>query len=377
MGKLQSMSERDLYATSGDLGEQLTMVLEPELQSQLDSQRRKVDVDHFDVTIRELVRMTSEGELERAPLYQRKFRWDEHDESHLIESILLGLPIPSVFVATNANGTWEVVDGLQRLSTVIHFVADPPELLESIGKTAPLRLVGLEKVSKLNGLLFADFPTPLRLTFFRRALRVTALSDKSDYHVRFDMFERLNRGGISLTAQEVRGCIFRGSFNDLLRELADNEAFRRLVKLQKQKQDDGTREELVLKFFAYLENRHVFKGAVTEFLNDYMKAATTSFEYDAGRDLFQSVVREIGALLPEAFVRAGYPNTPLNQLEAVMVATAELLRAGTPVQKPQPGWMNDKELVRTSTGATNTASMLGSRIKRATELLQGVDVVVE
>src|SRR5438105_2193610 len=107
------------------------------IQQQLDAQRRLVDVDNFDVTVRELVRMVAEDELARAPEYQRKFRWEVEDESKLIESLLLGLPVPSLFVATNPNGTWEVVDGLQRLSTLLHFIAEPPVLLKSIDKADP------------------------------------------------------------------------------------------------------------------------------------------------------------------------------------------------------------------------------------------------
>jgi hypothetical protein len=339
-----------------------------QLQQQLDEQRRRVDVDNFDVTVRELVRMAAEGELDRAPAYQRKFRWTETDESKLIESLLLGLPVPSVFVATNPNGTWEVVDGVQRISTLIHFIAEPVVLLSTIGKTSPLRLQGLEKVGGLNDKTYADLPTPIQLAINKRALRVTALSDKSDLKARFDMFERLNTGGVALTAQEVRACIYRGPFNDLLRELANGHTFRKLVKLQKVKQEDGTREELVLKFFAYLNNRQHFKGAVTEFLSEYMENADENLDIDGSRDLFNDVVARIYSVTRGPFVRKGYSNTPLNQLEAVMVAVGALVGAGARISKPSKNWLDDPELVRTSTGATNTASMLKARIDRATAL---------
>lgn len=343
----------------------------PRLQARLDEQRRKVDVDHFDVTVRELVRMASENELDRAPEYQRKFRWSDADESRLIESVFLGLPVPSLFVAANADGTWEVVDGLQRLSTLIHFVAEPAVLLKTIDRPGPLKLIGLEAVPDLNGLTYAELPGPLRLAFNKRSLRVTALSDKSDLNVRFDLFERLNNGGIALTAQEVRACIYRGPLNDLLRELADDSGFRRLVKLQKRRQEDGTREEVVLKFFAYLNSRAKFGGAVTDFLNDYMEAATKSFDVDAAREIFHRVIGHINAVLDGPFVREGYPNTPVNQLEAVMVAVGDLLRENAPIVPPPDGWLNDAELVRASTGATNTASMLRDRIARARQLWSG------
>ena len=346
------------------------------LQGQLDVQRRTVDVDHFDITTRELVRMVEEKELERAPAYQRKFRWTEADESRLIESLFLGLPVPSVFVATNPNSTWEVVDGLQRLSTLVHFLSSSKNVLGSIGKTAPLRLQGLEKLSEFNGLTLAELSSPLQLAFGKRSLRVTALSDKSDYHVRFDMFERLNTGGVALSHQEVRACIFRGKFNQLLVELASYGSFQKLVKLQSRRLNDGTREELVLKFFAYLKNRHNFDGAVTSFLNDFMAQASESFDETAGRKLFTTVVDSLLNVCGGPFVRKGYGNTPLNQLEAVMVAAGEIVTEKKKFQRPRNDWLNDRELVKHSTKGTNTPAALRRRIERARALLMGAKVIV-
>lgn len=161
-----------------------------QLQEEFDQQRRKVDVDNFDITVRELLRMLDANELIRAPAYQRRFRWGPDEESALVESVLLGLPVPSIFVATNPNGKWELVDGLQRISTLAHFVAEPKALLQLIDKPEPLRLCGLaeRKLRAFEGKLFAELPGPIQITFTRRALRVTALSDKSDLDVRFDMF---------------------------------------------------------------------------------------------------------------------------------------------------------------------------------------------
>src|SRR5690606_37556329 len=99
-----------------------------EITAQFDAQRKKVDVDNFDVTVRELVRMVEEGEIDRAPEYQRKFRWDEERESKLIESVILGLPVPTIFMATNKDGTWELVDGLQGISSLVHFMGDPTRM---------------------------------------------------------------------------------------------------------------------------------------------------------------------------------------------------------------------------------------------------------
>jgi len=275
-----------------------------------------------------------------------------------------------LFVATNTDGTWEVVDGLQRLSTLLHFGSSAEEMLQEIEKEGPLRLSGLETIKQFNGLTYDELPTPLQLAFNRRALRVTALSDKSDFRARFDMFERLNTGGVALTPQEVRACIFLGPFNDLLRELGEDERFRRLVKLQKARQNDGTREEIVLKFFAYLNDRDRFDGAVTKFLNEYMDKNSKSFDVREGRELFLRVVQELDQITgSKPVLRGNYPNTPINQLEAILVGLGEIIGSGADVARPPNGWLNDNELVESSTKGTNTPSMLRRRINRAIELL--------
>ncbi len=356
----------------------MTASTSPNVQEQLDSNRRKVDVDYFDVTLREIVRMASEGELKTAPEYQRKFRWNQDDEAKLIESLFLGLPVPSIFVATNKDGTWEVVDGLQRVSTILHFVAEPPEALELTQRGEPLRLSGLTKLTELNDKSFADISTALRLTFMRRMLRVTALSDKSDPDVRFDMFERLNNGGIALTAQEVRACIFRNNFMILVEELADKPQFTQLLKLQSANQEDGTREELIIKMFAYLDWRDNFRGRVKDFLNSYVRNYAVNVDISECRSLFELVVVRLCESIESPVMRRSVNWTPINQLEAVLVAAAELVREDK--QKaftPQEDWLNDADLVYFSTKGTNTRTMLNGRINRAKELLQGADLKKE
>ena len=342
-----------------------------ELQAQLDHHRRKVDTDRFDLTVRELVRMATDGELHLAPEYQRKFRWDEVRESQLVESLFLGLPIPNVFVATNKDGTWELVDGLQRVTTIMHYSGEP-ETLEVVEMDEPLRLTGLEKLSEFNGKFLVDLPTAMQLHFHKRAMPLVALSDKSDRVVRFDLFERLNRGGVALAPQEVRACIYRGEFNEFLREMADGSDFKKLLKLQKQKQEDGTAEEFVLKFFAYLDHRAEFKGAVMTFLNDVMAAASEDFDFENGRYLFQTVMQKLAKALNGPLLRTGTAVTPLNQFEGIAVGAAEALRAGRTVQVPKgKAWLDDEELVRHSTKGTNTVVALNGRIDRARELLSG------
>ena len=123
------------------------------LITQLDRQRRKVDFDTYDVIVQQLITMVESRAINVAPVYQRQFRWDNTRRSHLIESVLLGVPVPSLFMAANKDGTWELVDGVQRLSTIVQF-AGTPEAKVQLRLDEPLALKNLVKLSEFNGMTF-------------------------------------------------------------------------------------------------------------------------------------------------------------------------------------------------------------------------------
>ncbi|URN12400.1 DUF262 domain-containing protein [Streptomyces radiopugnans] len=342
------------------------------LEEQLRGERGKVDVAVHNFSVRELVRMIADEELNAAPNYQRKFRWEEEDESLFVESVFLGLPVPPLFVATNVGFQWEVVDGLQRLSTLTHFLARNNKEAELIGRSTPLRLNGLEKLTELNGQTFNDLPKNLQVYFGRQPLQVISLTDKSDRQVRFDVFERLNRGGIQLTPQEVRACVYMGKFNDFIEELAEDPRLKTLVKLQRSHQNDGTRTEQVLKFFAYKNNREEFDGKVERFLNSYMDKADKSFDYKTERIIFDQALEILySACNGKPLLRKQTKVTPLVQFEACLVAAGDLAAEGVPAGNVAPDWLEDDELRASSGAGSNTKSMLRRRLKRAKELLRG------
>jgi len=295
----------------------------PDLQTQLNEQRRKVDFDSYDITVQQLLIMVESGAINVAPVYQRQYRWDSIRQSRFIESIFLGIPIPSLFMAANADGTWELVDGVQRLSTLVHF-AGSDMAREKLGIKTRLELDGLEKLSTFNR-SFDSLPKSVQLHFSLRPIKVTTLSDKSDLIVRFDLFERLNTGGVALTDQEIRACIYRGPFNDLLERLAADKNFRKTVRLPEAKEKDGTREEYVLRFFAYLHRYKKFEHSVVEFLNFYMRDASLSFDYAANEQLFRKTFDLLHRALPEGITR-GRRITPVNLFEAVAVGAALALQ---------------------------------------------------
>jgi hypothetical protein len=339
--------------------------MKPEaLLSQLDQQRRKVDFDTYDIIVQQLVAMVESGAIDVAPAYQRQFRWGHGKRSRLIESVLLGVPVPSLFMAANRDGTWELVDGVQRLSTLIQF-AGTAAARKKTGLTDPLTLRGLEQLSEFDDLSFEALPESIKLQFLHRPIKVVTLSDKSDLVVRFDLFDRLNTGGIALTNQEIRACIYRGEFNAFLERMAGTREFRHVVRLTQAQEKDGTREECVLRFFALLNGYESFVHSVVLFLNDYMAEATKGFDYVEGEKLFVSTFRQLDKGLPFGIVRS--PTrliTPLNLFEAVSVGAALALRERKKIHVDgAQEWLQSGALKKLTTGATNNRKMVVGRIE--------------
>jgi Protein of unknown function DUF262. len=351
-----------------------------DLYAQFDKQRRKVDIDNLDVTVRELVRMVNSNEIDRAAEYQRKFRWDEARESRLVESLILGLPVPTIFVATNKDGTWELVDGLQRVSSLVHFVTEEPyaDGYLTVGKESPLTLNGLEQLTLFNGVSYSDLPETIRLQFLKRSVRVTAISDKSDRQVRFDTFQRLNTGGIVLSPQEIRACVYRGPLIDFLENSATDGKLKGLIKLQSGKQEDGTLEEFVLKIFAYKDYRQNFDGGVSDFLNKYCGEVVSNFDISKASGILDKTVKSLSKIFQDGpILKQGYGVTPLNLAEALFIGAAELVEAKKVIAKPAANWLQDKDLLKYTTKGTNTRAYLEGRISRAKELLQGAKPLIK
>jgi hypothetical protein len=334
------------------------------LTEQLTDCRRTVDFDTFDIVLQQLLTMLKNGVIDIAPVYQRQFRWDDRRCSQLIESIFLGIPVPSLFMATNKDGSWELVDGVQRLSSIVKFAGDS-ELRKKLNVGDALILEGLEKLTSFNKHSYSTLPESLRLQFELRPLKVVTLSDKSDSIVRFDLFERLNTGGIALTDQEIRSCVFRGRFAEFIEEIAKDENFHKVVKLTSKQEQDGTRDECVLRFFAYLYRYKTFVHSVVDFLNEYMKEATKSFDYARGETVFRETFTQLATALPDGIVRKTKRGvTPLVLFEAVSVgACLALDKKKKIIGKGASDWIDSEELRGFTTGATNSKSMVKNRIE--------------
>ena len=328
--------------------------------TELNELKRKVDFNTYDISVKELISMVGEGIIDIAPEYQRQFRWKEDRQSALIESVFLGIPVPSLFMATNKDGSWELIDGVQRLSSIVHF-AGSQEAKERIQVEGELKLHALKKLTSFNLRTFKELPRSVQLDFLLKPLKITTLSDKSDLEVRFDLFERLNTGGIILTNQEIRSCVFRGKFNDFVKELSTDENFHQVVRLTNSQESDGTREEYALRFFAFRANYQKFDHSVIDFLNDYMTEATTKFDYKAGEAIFRETFSQL-SVLPDGITR-NRSTTPANLFEGVAVGAALAIEEAGNINLDNTDWIAGDELKSYTTGATNSRLKVAQRIE--------------
>lgn len=345
-------------------------------RAQLREQRRKVDFDTYDITVDELVRRVRLGRIEIAPAYQRQFRWDAQRQSRLIESMLLGIPVPPLFMATNveadAGTSWEVVDGLQRLLSLVNFLGDDETReVARLSDHPKLRLSGLDILHSIEDQVASDLPADLRDGLGDRPVKVIVLNDKSDLQVRFDLFERLNTGGIRLTNQEVRESVFMGEFIDLLSELSNTDDFKTVVLLPEGRKRDGTPQDYVLRFFAFLERYREFEHSVNNFLNGFCRDAALDPRLGERREVFHSTFRFLAKSFPSG-LKSRLGTTPVNLFEGVAVGAALALGERPELEVSSDlRWVESDELKRLTTGATNSRARVTGRIELSRDAFLG------
>jgi len=345
-------------------------------RQQLVEQRLKVDFDTYDVTVDELIRRVEKGRIEIAPVYQRQFRWDPTRQSRLIESLLLGIPVPPLFMATNwivgQQVQWEVVDGLQRLLTLVNFAGDQAARSAAALLEPPLQLGHMEKLTELNGYGFSDLTEDIRTALEDRPIKIIVLNDKSDLQVRFDLFERLNTGGIRLTDQEVRECVYRGDFMNCVATLASSEEFKTILRLPESKWKDGTPEEYVLRFFAFLERYLEFDHSVKDFLNEFTQKAALDPRIEGRATVFKNTFEYLAKTFPDG-IKSRKGITPVNLFEGLAVGAALALNITPSLNAlARPAWVQSEVLRRYTTGPTNSKPRVRGRIEFCRDKFLGV-----
>jgi hypothetical protein len=225
------------------------------LVSQIELASKEISTDSYSMSIGELLTMYKDGELELHPEFQRLFRWTIEQKSRLVESLLLGIPIPSIFVSQTEKGTWEVIDGLQRLSTIFELTGD---LRNPDGsERPPLVLNGTKYLPSLDQMQWnaddpsKELPQEAKLRIKRARIDVNIILSKSDLTAKYELFQRLNTGGTEASEQEVRNAILVMTNRDFfiwISELASYENFKKCVPLTDKALDEQFDMELVTRF---------------------------------------------------------------------------------------------------------------------------------
>lgn len=243
------------------------------IESVIAKKRNSLKTDRLDMSFGELMNMYEDGDLFITPEYQRVFRWSLFQQTRFIESVILGIPIPPIFVAEDNKGKWEVVDGLQRMSTILSFFG----LLESVPEKNNLELTEGEMVKELAGIKLQDLPIKIKTTLKRSVCRVEIVRWDSQEDIRYELFNRLNTGSSPLSDQEIRNCIFRSyevDLNSILREIAREPDFIDLISPSQRKKDEMFLEELVLRYFAFKNFNGEFRTTVPQFLTEFMRSVS-------------------------------------------------------------------------------------------------------
>jgi hypothetical protein len=268
------------------------------LQDQIALRAKEIRTDGYGMSIGEVLSLYKDNDIDIHPEFQRIFRWKNSQKSRLIESILLGIPIPPIFVSQRADGVWDVIDGVQRLSTVLEFMGEYSD--ESGARQPQTALERGEYLTELEGYHFSDdtdgtglvFDEVLRRDFKRAKLEFRIITKESDANAKYDLFQRLNSGSV-LSPQEARNCLLvmidRNRFFALAL-LAGSDAFTASVPLSDRQEEQAYRDELVLRFFcqvAYSGPARELPQEFGEYLTDWMRTSAETAAANFDESLFQ------------------------------------------------------------------------------------------
>ncbi|MCI5162869.1 MAG: DUF262 domain-containing protein [Candidatus Electrothrix sp. AX5] len=225
------------------------------LKKQLDESRRKIKTDSYSMSIGEIINLYEEGDINLNPAYQRLFRWDNYQRTNFLESILLGIPIPEIFVAQMHDAKWDIVDGVQRLSTILQFKG----VLKGY---EPLILKKAKYLTFLEDYTWKTLPVDITRSFRRSKLGVNIILTENSIDAQYDLFQRLNTGGLHLEDQEIRNCLLimlDDVFYNKINRLKDYDSFKKTLPISREKFKKEYHMELILRYLIAKNNKVNYK----------------------------------------------------------------------------------------------------------------------
>ena len=330
------------------------------IESQIEEEKKSVDYDTREFTI-ELIVDKYLKNLEQndneifVPDYQREFTWDEQRQSKFIESIILGLPIPLIFLAENDKGRLEIVDGSQRIRTLSAFICNE------------LTICGLKKLSNLNGMQFMQLPLARQRKIKNSPLRAIVLRENTTEEVKNDIFERINRGSDPLYSMEKRKGIFKGAFNDFIyKECAINDVFKRMTPLAPLVEKRQEHEELILRFFALYDAYPSFSFTdtmgIATYLDTYLQEMNEKADKEPNllqekRNLFNQMITFVSKSFQYGFAKGNVHQVSRVYFEAISVGSALALKENSALSVTPEAtavWLQTGALARITAGKYKT-----------------------
>lgn len=295
-----------------------------------------VDIADRKLTIGSLLERLKHGELTLTPDFQRRANlWDTPRKSRLIESVLLRIPLPSFYFSEDSEGNFEVVDGLQRLCAIFHFVDFSALNAATQSKLNPLRLEGLQYLIEKEGSTFAELERPFQRRINELEINVNVIRASTPKPVMFNVFARLNQGGLPLSAQEIRNAIFPGQWRSEIRSLAQSQTFLDATgeKIPTDRQQDM---EMILRFIALWALQPTFMRpadqVLDKFLNDTVEIRLpdwTMSDWKLARSAFErGIIAAVRVFGRHAFRKSHHnlQRSPINKglFEAQTICLASL-----------------------------------------------------
>ncbi|MDI9334648.1 MAG: DUF262 domain-containing protein [Cytophagales bacterium] len=322
-----------------------------------------VIVDKFTIGLN-----TDEAEL-FIPDYQREFVWDAKQQSRFIESLLLNIPVPYLFVADIGEGRYEgrleIVDGSQRIRTLVNFLEDK------------FRLQDLNKLPSANGFLFSDFSIPRQLRLKRKTLRMIELTELADEEARREIFDRLNTGGTNLQPMEKRKGSHDGPFLSFIEECAKSQLLLSLCPISAVRIKLAEYPELVLRYFAYIDNYLLFDKSVDDFLTEALKHGNIEFDKERLTNEFNQMLSFVERHFNLGFRKnENNKSVPRIRFEAIAVGVTLALRENPNlVPADTNSWLNSKEFITlTRSDSSNSRPKVANRIHFVRDNLLGKEV---
>lgn len=342
----------------------ITDIMRQEAERQIKELRKEIDYDTRDYSIDFLVQQFRNDEFYIPDEYQRKYIWEVANKTRFIESILLGLPIPFMFFSDTDDGRCEIIDGAQRTQTLVEFMDNE------------LKLFNLKKLFSLNGFAYSDLPEYFKRKFNKTTMRIIVLSDETTIEIRQEIFNRINTTGIRARPSEIRRGSYAGPFMDFLKECTENPVFLRVCpvsKISKKRYEDL---ELVLRFFAFLNNYKSFVHRVDDFLDDYVESIQGDFDKTAFQKEYESMLSFVDKHFENGFRKTkNAKSTPRVRFEAIAVGIGLALRENPDLIPESMDWLESEEFkTHTTTHASNSQARVSGRIEYVRDILLTGDV---